>query len=83
MDFEKEFLKSALSNERGQVMVRNLLSMVKELNLMALAEGVETSEQADLLKSLGCERAQGYLFSAPIPEEDFIKFALSNIMTTM
>lgn len=83
VDFEKEFLKSALSNERGQVMVRNLLSMVKELNLMALAEGVETSEQADLLKSLGCERAQGYLFSAPIPEEDFIKFALSNIMTTM
>ena len=38
--------------------------------MRTLAEGVETEEQADFLKSIGCEKLQGYLFSKPIPYEE-------------
>ena len=41
--------------------------------MLSLTEGVETQEQFDFLKSIGCSRAQGYLFSKPIPGEQLWK----------
>jgi len=41
----------------------------KALGIDVVAEGVETQEQADLLRRLGCERAQGYFFARPLPLE--------------
>ena len=47
--------------------VRSVISMAKALHLSVVAEGVETEEQADFLKELGCEDMQGYLYSKPLP----------------
>lgn len=60
----------------GRAKVKTLLAIVvdmaKKLGMHTLCEGVETQEQSDFLREIGCERQQGYLFSKPIPEEEFL-----------
>ena len=48
--------------------------MIHELGLIIVAEGVETKEQFEFLKDFGVERLQGYYFSRPLPETEFVKF---------
>jgi diguanylate cyclase (GGDEF)-like protein/PAS domain S-box-containing protein len=62
----------------GSVM-RALCSLCTDMNLFLIVEGVETVAQLDLAKEFGCTMAQGYLFSKPIPIEDAITFANSNV----
>jgi EAL domain-containing protein (putative c-di-GMP-specific phosphodiesterase class I) len=45
--------------------------MAHSLGLLVVAEGVETQEQLDLLKQIGCKHFQGYLFGRPVPLHDF------------
>ena len=45
--------------------------MAKGMNLKAIAEGVETKEQRDILVELGCDQIQGYFFGKPIPADEF------------
>ena len=45
--------------------------MAKKLNLKVLCEGVETKEQVDFLVEMGCDYAQGYFYSKPIPQQQF------------
>ena len=45
--------------------------MIKSLDVTIVAEGVETVKQAEFLRNIGCDRGQGYLFSKPIPLEEF------------
>jgi EAL domain-containing protein (putative c-di-GMP-specific phosphodiesterase class I) len=47
-------------------LVRTVRSLAQNIGVFAVAEGVETAEQLDTLRSMGCESAQGYLFSKPI-----------------
>ncbi|MBQ8698891.1 MAG: EAL domain-containing protein, partial [Schwartzia sp.] len=49
------------------------VQMAKRLGTPLIAEGVETMEQADYMKSLGCNYIQGYLYSKPLPEEEFLQ----------
>jgi EAL domain-containing protein (putative c-di-GMP-specific phosphodiesterase class I) len=50
--------------------------MSRALNLSVMAEGVETEAQREFLASLGCHAFQGYLFSRPVPAEDFERILL-------
>ena len=52
-------------------LVNTVISLAHSLNLKVVAEGVETEEQAKLLRLLRCEQAQGYLYGRPVPVEDF------------
>ena len=52
--------------------------MIKDLDFHIVAEGVETLEQATLLGGLGCDYLQGYYFSKPVPEAQFIKMIEHN-----
>ncbi|MBR1860761.1 MAG: EAL domain-containing protein [Lachnospiraceae bacterium] len=58
---------------RGGVIISSMVQMTKWLNTPVIAEGVETVEQADYMQSLGCNYIQGYLYSKPVPEEEFLK----------
>ncbi len=65
------FLRSDSKNGRGGTIISSVINMAKWLNIPVIAEGVETVEQADFLRSIGCNYIQGYLYSRPIPEEEY------------
>jgi EAL domain-containing protein (putative c-di-GMP-specific phosphodiesterase class I) len=58
--------------------IQSCISLAKGLNCKVVAEGVETSEQLHLLRSLGCETAQGYLYDHPLSAEDAIDVLQAN-----
>ena len=66
------FLRNSSTNdERGRSIIGHIIHMAHSLNLKTVAEGVETQEQADFLRSLGCDIIQGYLYARPMPFNDY------------
>ena len=59
---------------RGGTILSSIVQMAKWLDTPVIAEGVETVELADYLKSIGCSYIQGYLYSKPLEENDFIEY---------
>jgi EAL domain-containing protein (putative c-di-GMP-specific phosphodiesterase class I) len=53
--------------------VSTVISLARALNLKVVAEGVETEEQANLLRLLRCDEVQGYLFGKPMPAQEIVK----------
>ena len=66
------FLNGNISG-RGGIIIRSVVQMAKWLRTPIIVEGVETIEQADFMMSIGCYYVQGYLYSKPIPEADFLE----------
>lgn len=58
-------------NENQRTVITHIISMAKDLNMKTVAEGVETEEQKEILKKLGCDYIQGYFYSKPLPQKDF------------
>lgn len=73
LKYDKNMVWSYFDSEKGRVILNCTVNMTKELNLMSLAEGVETKEQFEQIKRLGIEYTQGYYFSKPLPPEEFVK----------
>lgn len=74
LKLDKEFFPKGDMDERVKTIFINVVKMAKELNIIPLTEGVETKEQAEFLKEVGCVLAQGYYYSRPLPEADFEKY---------
>ena len=68
---DRFFLDEVIDTKRGKIIVANSIKMSKELGMRTVAEGVETKEQADFLRDSGCDIAQGYYYSKPIPTDEF------------
>ena len=64
-------------DERSKKIVKSIISMAKQIGVQTLAEGVETQEQFDFLRYIGCEKVQGYFFSRPLPSEQLEKTGLA------
>lgn len=64
---DMDFLSEFDSTDNGKIILKHVVSMIKNLNIHTLVEGVETQEQYDFLKSIGCEMIQGYLIGRPMP----------------
>ncbi|MCR5772149.1 MAG: GGDEF domain-containing phosphodiesterase [Butyrivibrio sp.] len=75
---DKVLVWKAFSEERARVALKYTIEMLKELNYEIIAEGVETTEQADGLKEMGCDKFQGYLYSKPINKDEFVQFIKDN-----
>ncbi len=69
---DMRFLSQDTSSSKGGTILSSVVRMAKWLNLPVIAEGVETVEQADFLRSIGCEYIQGYLYSKPLPEREYV-----------
>ena len=84
LKFDQEFLLSFV-NEKGSKdkktakVLKLLIELSKQLEKLTVFEGVETLEQRDFLKSLECDQVQGYFYSRPLFEEDFVNFLARNI----
>lgn len=64
-------------NNRSKEIVKSTVGMAKNIGIQSLAEGVETEEQLAFLREIGCEKAQGYLFSKPSPYMDALNACIS------
>jgi EAL domain-containing protein (putative c-di-GMP-specific phosphodiesterase class I)/PleD family two-component response regulator len=60
-------------NETSRTIIRSTVRMAKNLGLKTLAEGVETKEQMEFLKGIGCEKVQGYYYGKPLPLKETLK----------
>lgn len=65
------FIGDVGTSERSNSIMNSIIRMAKWLEMTVIAEGVETQEQLDYLRSVGCDRVQGYYYSKPLPIEDF------------
>ena len=70
---DMEFLKGFDKNEKSKPVIDSVIKMSNSVGMGTLCEGVETKEQMEFLKKIGCQRLQGYLFSKPIPYEELNK----------
>ncbi len=71
LKIDRSFVQNAHLNPNDAVLVRSTVQMAHELGLKVVAEGVETEECLAFLREIGCDLAQGYLISRPIPAEAF------------
>lgn len=72
------FLRGKGINERGSMIITSIVRMAKWLGLPIMAEGVETPAQLEFLRSIACKYIQGYIFSRPVPEEEFLPLISSS-----
>lgn len=75
LKLDRDFLSSTELEARSRIILRNILELARELHITTVCEGVETRIQADQLRDMGCDIAQGYFFSRPIDIESFTKLA--------
>lgn len=68
---DKVFLKEGEMQESDRIIISCVVDMAKKLHIASLCEGVETQEQSDYLKKVGCQMQQGFYFSRPVPQKDF------------
>ncbi|RMG92787.1 MAG: EAL domain-containing protein [Zetaproteobacteria bacterium] len=64
---DRSFVEGISSNEEDRAIIRAITAMAHSLGMKVVAEGVETIEQLQVLRSEGCDAAQGYLFNRPFP----------------
>ncbi len=70
---DTKFLSSSMNSERGKKIIEHIISMALDIGLDVIAEGVETREQADFLRSCGCDMAQGFYYSGAVTPQKFAK----------
>ena len=58
-------------SKKDLTVIRGIISMVKELNIQTVAEGIEEQSQVEFLKTIGCDVVQGFYFYRPMPSEQF------------
>ena len=65
------FFRTVKDDARAKIVIRNIIRMAAELNMITVSEGVETMEQVAFLETAGCDIVQGYVFGRPMPVEAF------------
>jgi EAL domain-containing protein (putative c-di-GMP-specific phosphodiesterase class I)/ActR/RegA family two-component response regulator len=70
LKIERRFVARMTSDVGNAAVVRACIELAHDLGIEAVAEGVETKETLEMLRALGCDSAQGYLFAAPMPPRD-------------
>lgn len=73
LKIDRSFVRFLTGNDSDKALVEVIIVMAHKLDLQAIAEGVETEEQHELLAAFGCDYAQGFLYSPAVPEEEFVR----------
>ncbi len=78
LKIDRSFVKDMAADHNALELVKSVISLGQNLKLKIIAEGIETREEAKILKELGCEMGQGYYFSRPLPEKDILTYLKNN-----
>jgi len=78
LKIDQSFTKNIAPDSEDMVMSEAIITMAHKLGLKVIAEGIETEEQGQLLLNAGCDFGQGYYFSRPVPEKEFITVLQEN-----
>ncbi|MBR1886761.1 MAG: EAL domain-containing protein [Schwartzia sp.] len=73
LKLDMRFLEDIQTDSRAQAIVRNVVNLARDIDMEVIIEGVETQEQLDFLKSVGCKNIQGFLFAYPMTKDDYLK----------
>jgi EAL domain-containing protein (putative c-di-GMP-specific phosphodiesterase class I) len=71
LKIDKSFVRDMVTHEKDAAITSAIISLAHNLQLGLIAEGVEDLNQVEFLQSRGCNEVQGYLFSRPLPPEEF------------
>ncbi|HEY6897073.1 MAG TPA: EAL domain-containing protein, partial [Rhodocyclaceae bacterium] len=71
LKIDRSFIAGTPADTSDCAIAGAIISMAKQLNHRTIAEGVETAEQVEFLRGLGCDEIQGYYYSPPLPSEKF------------
>lgn len=74
LKLDRMFFASGGDCNRGRILVHNIINLAKSLDMKVVAEGVDQEWQVEELRGMDCDMVQGYVFSKPLPPEDFIQF---------
>lgn len=74
LKIDKTFIDDALENVQDYMIVNSIINLAHSAKCVVVAEGVENSDQADMLVKMNCDQAQGYFFSKPLLVNDLIEF---------
>lgn len=77
LKIDQSFVRDVLTDPNDAAIVQTILALGKTLGLKVIAEGVETGEQRDFLVANGCNSYQGYLYSRPVPADEFLRYVHS------
>ncbi len=79
--FDRDMTTSYFEKPKGKLVMETAIRMILDLNLKIVSEGVETKEQLEAIKKLGVQYIQGYYFSKPLPQNEFVSFVKENNLT--
>lgn len=77
LKIDKSFVDTMLTDKNARIIMDSIVYMVKKLGFETIAEGVETQEQFDYLKSIECDCIQGYLLGKPLPGDELEKMLMN------
>jgi len=78
LKIDKSFIQGIATESAGRAIIGAVTAIARDMNLRVIAVGVETGEQLEFLKSIGCLEVQGFLFSRPLPAEEFRELIVVN-----
>ena len=76
--FDQSFTQGFFDNDKTRYVLTGMADIVHKMNLSVVSEGIETKEQVMMMKEMGVEYIQGFYFSKPIPENNFLEFLIQN-----
>ncbi len=74
LKMDMKFINGDLNNYKAKEILNSIIAMAHKIHMPVIAEGVETKEQCELLSQMDCDLIQGYYYSRPLPEDDFVEF---------
>lgn len=82
LKIDQSFVRNITDNPRDAAIATTIISLAHNLQFHVIAEGVENEAQLDILRDKGCDAMQGYLFSHPLPAEEFARFLINEEQNT-
>jgi len=78
LKIDREFFSETNTSLTSVLILEKIIEMARAMGISVVCEGVETAEQVDILRDIGCDFVQGYFYGRPMPIEEFYEKYLRN-----